>query len=289
MSLSRKWRLRALVIDFHVHIGALRRARDYEYYDLTARQLIDRMDREGIERSVLLPLESPEAMPGYFLTEEAIAARDIYPERLIAFLSLDPRSKHMARLFDMFVQDYDCKGFGELNNSLAFDDERNQAIYAKCDQYSLPLVFHNQVDVCYHASGLSALEQMLPAYPNVAFCGHGPGFWAAISCDSHRTVRYPEGSVVPGGALDRLMSEYENLYGIFDAGSGYNAMTREPDFIIGFIERHHTRLLFGTDYMQAGQQFPQVDWLANLDIPSQWRDDMATGNAQRLLQLTPDQ
>jgi len=289
MSLSRKWRLRALVIDFHVHIGALRRARDYEYYDLTARQLIDRMDREGIERSVLLPLESPEAVAGCCLTEQAIAARDMYPERLIAFLSLDPRSKHMARLFDMFVQDYDCKGFGELKNGLAFDDERNQAIYAKCDQYSLPLVFHNQVDVCYDQAGLPALEQMLRKYPNVTFCGHGPGFWAAISADDDRTVHMPTGPVVPGGTLDRLMDQYHNLYGIFDAGSGYNAMTRDPDFIIGFIERHHTRLLFGTDYMQAGQKLSQVDWLANLDIPTQWRDDMATGNAQRLLQLTPDQ
>ena len=277
------------MIDFHVHIGALWRACNREHYDLTAQQLVERMDREGIERSVLLPLESPEAMPGYFLTQEAIAARDMYPERLIAFIGLDPRTMHMERQFDMFIQDYDCKGFGELKNGLAFDDERNQAIYAKCNEYGLPLVFHNQLDLCHDKAGLPALEAMLHKYPNVAFCGHGPGFWAAISADDDRTVHYPDGPVEPGGALDRLISEYQNLYAIFDAGSGYNAMTRDPDFTAGFIERHHTRLLFGTDYLQAGQELPQVDWLANIDIPAQWRADMAAANAQRLLQLTPDE
>ncbi len=277
------------MIDFHVHIGALSRARNYEYYDLTAQQLVERMDREGIQRSVLLPLESPEGMPGYFLTEEAIAARDMYPERLIAFLGLDPRTTQMEGQFDMFVQDYGCKGFGELKNNLAFDDERNQAIYAKCDEYGLPLVFHNQLDLCYDRVGLPALEEMLHKYPNVAFCGHGPGFWAAISGDDDRTVHYPDGPITPGGALDRLMSEYQNLYGSFDAGSGYNAMTRDPDFTTGFIERQHARLLFGTDYLQAGQELPQVDWLANIDIPAQWRDEMAAGNAERLLGLTPDE
>ena len=108
------------MIDFHVHIGRLARARRYEVYDLTPQQLVERMDREGIEKSVLLPLESPEAVAGWFLTEDAIAARDLYPERLIAFMSLDPRSRRVAEMFDMYVEDYGCRGFGELKNGQAF-------------------------------------------------------------------------------------------------------------------------------------------------------------------------
>ena len=55
------------MIDFHVHPGNLYR---YNYPDkigLSVHQLIERMNREGIEMSVLLPLESPEGASGYFL------------------------------------------------------------------------------------------------------------------------------------------------------------------------------------------------------------------------------
>ena len=49
------------------------------------------MNRQGIERAVLLPLESPEAIFGYYLTEQALAQAAVYPERLIPFVSVDPR------------------------------------------------------------------------------------------------------------------------------------------------------------------------------------------------------
>ncbi len=274
------------MIDFHVHIGGISRTRNPAVHDLTAQQLVERMDREGIEKSVLLPLESPEAITGWFLTEDAIAARDMYPERLIAFLSLDPRNMKLEEPFDMFVQDYGCKGFGELKNGLAFDDERHQAIYAKCNEYGLPLVFHSDPTLCYDEVGLPALESMLRKYENCFFCGHGPGFWAAISADDDRSGGYPKEPIEPGGAIDRLLGEYENLYAIFDAGSGYNAMTRDPEFTKAFIERHHAKLLFGTDYLRAFQELPQVDWLGGLDIPLEWKQEMARGNAERLLGLT---
>ena len=64
------------MIDFHVHIGNLYRHSYPNNIGLSVHQLIERMNREGIEMSVLLPLESPEGAFGYFLTEQAIEARD---------------------------------------------------------------------------------------------------------------------------------------------------------------------------------------------------------------------
>lgn len=277
------------MIDFHVHIGRLARARRRAVYDLAPQQLIERMDREGIEKSVLLPLESPEAISGWFLTEDAIAARDLYPERLIAFMSLDPRNSRVDEIFDMFFEDYGCMGFGELKNGLAFDDERHQVIYARCHDHGLPLVFHSGTALCYDEVGLPRLESMLQRYPGCIFCGHGPGFWMAISGDDDRRGSHVKGPIAPGGAVDRLLGEYDNLYAIFDAGSGYNALTRDPAFTPGFLERHHGKLLFGTDYLKAFQPLPQVDWLAQADIPAQWRQQMACGNAERLLGLSDEQ
>jgi len=114
------------MIDFHVHIGNMYRERYPAHAPLSPQQLIDRMNREGIVISVLLPLESPEGSWGYFLTEEAVAARDLYPERLIAFCCVDPRYPLAAEFIEHFVRQRGCKGFGEHVNGLAFDDERNK-------------------------------------------------------------------------------------------------------------------------------------------------------------------
>jgi predicted TIM-barrel fold metal-dependent hydrolase len=273
------------MIDFHVHLGNLYRQSYPSHIGLSAHQLIERMDREGIEISVLLPLESPEGAFGYFLTEQAIEARDMYPERLIAFLCIDPRMSSAAELIDVFVKRYGCMGFGEHINELAFDNPRNKAIYARCDEYSLPLVFEINASYCCDEVGLPRLEACLREFRNVKFCGHGPGFWSAISGDDDQKGGYPKGSVTPGGALDRLLSEYNNLYADISAGSGYNGLTRDPEFAEGFVARHWRKLLFGTDYMGHNQPLPQVEWLASLDVTPEMRNAIAGGNARRVLGL----
>ena len=273
------------MIDFHVHLGNCYRHAYPHQISPSPHQLIERMNREGIEISVLLPLESPEGATGYFLTEEAIAARDLFPERLIAFMCIDPRQAHVAEQFDVFAMHYGCRGFGELINELAFDDPRNKLIYAKCEEHRLPLVFEINARYCYDEVGLPRLEACLREFPNVAFCGHGPGFWAAISGDDDGQAGYPKGPVKPGGALDHLLAEYANLYADLSAGSGYNALTRDAEFTRGFVDRHWRKLLWATDYMGHNQPLPQVQWLAHLDVPPDVREAIASGNARRLLKL----
>ena len=105
---------------------------------MSAPQLVDRMNREGIDIAVLLPLESPEGSWGYLLTEQAVEARNMYPERFIAFLCVDPRYPPAERFIDHFVRYHGCAGFGEHVNGLDFDDPLNLALYAKCDELGLP-------------------------------------------------------------------------------------------------------------------------------------------------------
>lgn len=273
------------MIDFHVHIGNIYRHDYPNKIGISASQLIERMDREGIEISVLLPLESPEGAFGYFLTEHAIKARDMYPERLIAFMCVDPRMSESAKMIDVFVKNYGCSGLGEHINELAFDDERNKIIYAKCDEYGLPLVFEINVNYCYDEVGLPRLEECLKEYPNVKFCGHGPSFWTAISGDDDGKGGYPKRPITPGGALDRLLDRYDNLYADISAGSGHNALTRDPDFTHGFVDRHWKKLLFGTDYMGHGQSLPQIEWLKTLDVTTEVRMAIASENARKLLNI----
>jgi predicted TIM-barrel fold metal-dependent hydrolase len=276
------------MIDFHAHFGNLARERYPEISPLSVHQLVDRMNREGIDLAVLLPLESPEGSWGYLLTEQAVEARNTYPERFIAFLCVDPRYPLAGQFIDHFVQQHGCRGFGEHVNGLAFDHPLNMALYAKCDAYRLPLVFEiDKTRYCHDDVGLPRLERCLRAFPNVKWCGHGPGFWAAISGDDDGQPGYPSGPVAPGGALDRLLAEYDNLYLDLSAFSGYNALTRDPAFTQGFVARHWRRMLLGTDIVHANDRLPILDWLRTLDVPDEIRLAIADANARRVLGIDP--
>ena len=274
------------MIDFHAHFGNLCRERYPASMPLSAHQLVDRMNREGIDIAVLLPLESPEGSWGYLLTEQVVEARNLYPERFIAFCCVDPRYPLAGQFIDRFVRDHGCLGFGEHVNGLAFDDPLNMALYAKCDEYELPLVFEiNKTYFCHDDAGLPRLEHCLKTFPNVKWCGHGPGFWSGISGDDDGKPGYPPGPVTPGGALDRLMAAHGNLYLDLSAFSGYNALTRDPEFTRGFVERHWERMLFGTDIVKANDELPIVHWLKTLKVSEEVRQAIAGGNARRVLGL----
>ena len=270
------------LIDSHVHCGVMRREGYPADLPLTVPQLIDRMNRQGISHSVLLPLESPEGSWGYLLTEDVLRARDAYPERLVACVAADPRYPQAVRQVEHFVTQHGCKGFGELVDGLAFDDPRHRAIYEVCDALRLPLVFEINHDLCFDQVGLPALERCLNDYPQISWIGHGPGFWAAISGADDGQAGYPTGPVLPGGAVDRLLSGYVNLYADLSAGSGFNAMTRDPDFTAGFLDRQWPKLLFGTDYLMPHQEQPQVAWFRGLSLPDEHREAIGRGTAARL-------
>lgn len=272
------------MIDFHCHIGRLYRESYPRVPAFTAEQCVDRMNREGIDVSVLLPLESPEGGWGWLLTEQCIEARDRYPERFVAFMCIDPRYPSIEKLFDVFVNQYDCKGFGEHIPGLPFDHELNKVVYRKCDEYNLPMV----MDICHGGLtdevGLTGLERCLKEFPNCMFVGHGPMFWANLSGDYDNAGTYPKGKIAPGGAVDRLLQEYDNMYADISAGSGWNALTRDPEYTPGFVERNWGKLLMGTDVCKHGVDYPQVRWVRGIEN-AQWREAIAEGNARRLLRL----
>src|SRR5262249_2396321 len=83
-------------------------------------------------------------------------------------------------------------------------------------------------------------------HPNVTFIGHATTWWANISADPGESD-YPTGPVKPGGLTDRLLSDYPNVYADLSAGSGLNALTRDPDFARDFVRRHESKLIFGSD------------------------------------------
>jgi predicted TIM-barrel fold metal-dependent hydrolase len=91
--------------------------------------------------------------------------------------------------------------------------------------------------------------------------------------------------VKSGGALDRLVDGNPNLWGDLSAGSGAGALSRDREFGRRFLMRRADRLLFGSDYLRPGQEVPQFELLASLELPPESRARIERGNAMRLLGL----
>ena len=83
----------------------------------------------------------------------------------------------------------------------------------------------------------------------------------------------------------RLMEKYDNLYADLSGMSGYNAMTRDPDFTPGFIERRWRRLFFGTDVCYANDRLPIIEWMRTTPMDESAREAIAETNARDLLGL----
>lgn len=278
------------LLDIHTHLGEVisgGRARR----PLTPHQLVDRMNRLGIEKAVLLPLDSPEASDRYFPTESALEASDLYPERLIPFCCVDPRRLRVGRRIERY-REMGCVGFGEHKVGLPIDDPRSVEIYRVCGELGMPVLIHMDHLIIprlnYDEPGLPNLRRVVESLPDTIFIMHGPGWWAEISAEVEIGVAYPKGPVKPGGAADKILEECPNVYADLSAGSAYNALTRDPEFTKDFLERNWRKLLFGTDYLHADQELPIVDLIRELPISEEKKEAIAYGNAAKLLGLEGD-
>ena len=274
----------------HTHLGQTWNNRQV----LTAEALLAWMDAHGIGQAVVLPLVSPEASSYPLTSDFVLAQTKPFRDRLIPFCSIDPRTSYrggQAGLVAMLkrFQDAGAKGCGEHKPGVAFDDPRNMAIFAACGEVGLPVLFHLDNQRNTDKPGLPGLEKVLQENPECVFIGHGPGWWASISGDvtQQGLSGYPKGKVAPGGAIDRLMEKYPNIYGELSAGSGANSINRDLEFGREFLIRRQDRILFGTDFLAPGQEVPQFELFEQkLDLPTSVQSKIYRGNAERLLGLT---
>ncbi len=143
-------------------------------------------------------------------------------------------------------------GFGELKFHVEAAGPELRRVYALAADLNVPVLIHFQ-EVPHTATegvfstGFKHFETMLKAYPKTRFIGHADAFWANVSADYANDVAYPTGRIKRGGVTDRWLSDYPNLFGDLSANSGNNALSRDPEFTAGFLERHKEKLIFGSD------------------------------------------
>ena len=171
------------------------------------------------------------------------------------------------------------------------DSPEMQRIYALAQAYRVPVLMHWQVDMYNY--GFERFYKMLEKYPRVNFLGHAQTWWANVDKlykDDAKNL-YPKGPITPGGLTERYLADYPNMFGDLSAGSGLNALTRDPSFTPEFFQRHQNKLIYGSDcndHEGAGEKCQGAQTIAAIRrfAPSKKIErKLLFGNAKKLFRL----
>lgn len=257
-------------IDIHLHCGAERKQSLGQslvpsVFDVLDTVLVD----EGASHAFLMatpilggrkldPTMAEEAYEASCAEARELASR--YPAAFSWFCNFDPRTRGFTPETNLEpllreYQDLGAIGFGEVVLNLLWDDPYVLNLLAALERVGLPILVH--MDTAIGASyglvddaGLPRMERVLQAFPRLVVIGHSQVFWSEISAESLIASRsgYPGGHVIPG-RLQYLLKEYPNLYADLSARSGYNALVRDSEYAIEFLQEFSHKLMYGSDYM----------------------------------------
>jgi hypothetical protein len=263
-----------MIIDFHSHVGDFRYSlKSSSYPPLPWKELIARLDDEGIDKAAVLPVynASPEFAPigitcskGMSVAAQVLEAKK-YSDRVIMFGNLDPREgKDFSEKLEWFKEN-NCVGIGEIMSKMPYDDPRVVSMFKQIGKYGMIITIESDPGKPYSTGygagfeddpGMPRLGNLLQEVPETIIIGHGAGFWAGIApvTTYDEKCSYPFAPIKSNGALACLFRKYPNLYADISARSGFGALARDPRYAEQFLEEFQDRLLFGTDIISRGRQ-----------------------------------
>lgn len=283
-----------MIIDFHTHIFPPRiRKKRSQYADsdacfaimysspdarmATAEELIDSMDREGIDISVVLNL-------GWTTHELCVETNDYilesisrYPERLVGFATVQPRSLRAALDEIERCAAGGIRGIGEMRPDMQLldlgDEEIMRPFIELINEKNLILLTHASEPVGHQYPGKGSITPEI-LYPLI--------------------TDYPELTLVCahwGGGLPfyALMPEVKKAM-----GNVYFDTAASPFLYSPQIYNHVTqltgadRILFGSDYPLLPQS-RLLKEIESLELPEETERLILSGNAGRLLGITGNQ
>lgn len=169
--------------------------------------LFTRMDHQGIDRLVLLPLDLTTTHGGWIVSNDEIEKIvQAAPDRFIGFASVDPRRPDALEVLDHAFRDQKLAGLKLNPSKQAFypDDPMLDPIYKKCLEYNKPIMFHAgmswEPDCLIKYARPVNFEEVAVKYPELRIClAHFGWPWAietAMLCLKYPNV-YTDTSIVP--------------------------------------------------------------------------------------------
>lgn len=254
-------------IDVHAHLDIFPQYAPRPM--IGAEDLLKIYDELNIEKGIILPIISPEATCNNLTSESAKFAASQNPDRLDWFCNVDPRAVNNTPTapLDRILSHYKnlgAKGVGEISAELYADDPYYDNLFGHCEELDMPVIFHisrsingyfGMVDDLH----LPRLEKMIKKHPKLKFIGHSQCFWSEISADVTEENRggYPTGKIIDG-RIAELMRNYDNIYCETSAGSGANALMRDPEYTAKFFEEFSDRIMYGCDITQPTTKEPHA-------------------------------
>lgn len=292
-------------IDIHTHVLAFPEfcpPRPDGGKILSAEQQIEVHRKLNVDKAVLLPSGGMEGQWHLLSTESCMYVAAHHPEHFVWFCNVDPRAGNFNAKTDLgyllnYYKEKGAKGLGELMATIPADDPMMDNLFGFCEELELPVLIHiaPQLGDTYgiiDELGLPRIERMLKKHPDMKLIGHSAAFWGEISEGLTQEMRndYPTGKVTEG-RLPKLLREYGNLYCDLSAGSGSNAMMRDPEYAAKFLTEFSDRVCYGTDVCAAHQTFQYTfdSFLTNLVdtqmISRETYEKVIRKNAEKLLKL----
>lgn len=235
------------IIDIHQHT---------HYHGRTDEELIAHQKTMGATLTVLLPAGSsvvrPSTLDGRanglqaqcYGNESVVNLAKTHPKEFLHFANEVPDLPEAPAVLEKYLK-LGARGIGEQKFGVECDSVAIERVAQVAQEHGVPVLFHFWE--AEYNRGFAQFHKILEKFPKVNFIGHAQTWWGNIDKNHDQKVAYPKGKVTPGGITDRLLGDYPNMYGDCSAGSGLNALTRDEDFTPGFLERHQSKLLFGSD------------------------------------------
>lgn len=286
-----------MVIDAHNHP---------EWHGYTMEKFIRNMDENKIDITWLLTWESSEdEYPPSLLSSipcwgengpipftRVIEYIKNKPDRFIPGYAPDPRRPEAIDLLAGSISLYGVRVYGELKLRMMYDNLDAIRMFRFCGKKGLPVVVHIDYEFdtgfiyprpsYWYGGGIESFERAIAKCPETIFLGHGPGFWAHISGDDKFDKEvYPSGPVKEGGKLIEMLHKYSNLYCDLSAGSGLNAIKRDPEFGKNFLLEFQDRILFARDYFDSNH----MEFLNSLGLQQEALEKIYAKNALKLVPL----
>ena len=193
------------VFDAHAHIGA-----DVDGRTMTADGMRERMDAAGIEKSIVFPLNDPNARDDYSGPNDVVwSAYEEYPFAFVPFFRLNPHldcDREFARCVE--------RGFGGLklhpvSQEFELDDPRVARLLGMAAEVDLPVLIHTGFAM------QRIVEPLLPtveSHPELRLilghCAMVEVLSAALAFEGHPNVMF-ETSVVQAKDLYELCSSVD--------------------------------------------------------------------------------
>jgi len=269
------------IIDIHVH--CTHRGRP-------DKAILVHQRSTGVKITVLLPAgETGGLAAGVAGNAHAAAFARRHPGQFFCFANENVFRPNAVREIERYLK-MGAIGIGELKDKGACDSQDMQRVAEVAREYEVPMLLHFQ-DGSYN-DGYARFHRMLEKFPTMKFIGHAQSFWANIDKNLKAAGGlYPKGGVAPGSLTDRWLADYPNLHGDLSAGSGNNALIRDPEFTRALLTRHQNKLMYGSDCFCPTGSSPQCHAAAKLGFLKQYcasdaiREKILSGNARRLLKL----